>query len=108
MTPEQWDKLLNTFGDVANATYQAAMKQVTIDFIFNLSVLITCVVIVFVLVRWLIKELKNGNNIDEPGLILAISSIITIPCFLISSNEIIGFLFNPQWQILEKLASLLT
>jgi hypothetical protein len=113
MSTEQWQELINTFGNAANYIYQAAAQQALFEAITAAIAIVAVLVIGLSLVisYKIIKPKMSRNSIEGfyrayigIGVIYIIFGFgILITCSIVVLNYVV----NPDWMILRIISVLI-
>ena len=111
MNTDQWQMLLEAFGDAASHAYQAAAQQTTLNAL-GAATSILIVLFVGVLLIHAYKQAKN-KELDKEVVVIVfffigvIYSLLSL-VILASSVSILGtYIFNRDWAILRTLSTLI-
>ena len=113
MNTEQWQELINTFGDAANHIYQAAAQQALFEAITAAIAIVAVLVIGLSLVisYKIIKPKMSRNSIEGfYGAYIGIGVIYIIFGFgilITCSIVVLNYVVNPDWMILRIISVLI-
>ena len=113
MNTEQWQMLLDAFGNVANHAYQAAARQAALNAIGAAGVIFFTLFIGALLVYVFKYFNKQIDEFDKEifylisGMIVFIYILLGILVFFPAVSTITTYILNPDWAILQILSTLI-
>ena len=121
MNTEQWQMLLEAFGNVASHTYQAAARQAALNAVGAVGIILFTI-LTGILLIYTYKHFKKQIVVKEPdyssptnrevfvGVFVGIGFsyfLLGLPILVPAISTIITYILNPDWAILQTLSTLI-